>query len=177
MSRVTSRIIKIPSSLSVERKKALFEAIKLWIQDRSFRGLDRNNRNFKKYSEEYAEKKGVGVNDVDLTLTGEMLDSIELLGYGSDYLRIGYSVGTSVERKAEGNILGSYGRDPNPAKARDFLDISVRDLKAILADFKLTDSERFEDDLNRNLIEIRRNSNREDVDNVIRQFSSRRTSI
>ena len=156
--------------MSEERKVALFEAIKLWIQDRSFRGLDRNNRNFKKYSEEYAEKKGVGIGDVDLTLTGEMLDSIELLGTGPDYLRIGYEPGTQVERKAEGNILGSYGRDPDPAKARDFLDISVRDLKAIIDDFKLTDAEIFNDDLNRTMIEIRRNSKQEDIDYIIKTF-------
>ena len=66
MARVTERKIKIPSGLSEERKVALFEAIKLWIQDRSFRGLDRNNRNFKQYSEAYAEEKGVGVKDVNL---------------------------------------------------------------------------------------------------------------
>lgn len=150
--------IEIPKGLKKENREKLFELIKEWIQDRSFRGLDRNNRSFKRYTEEYAEKKGVGVGDVNLVLTGEMLDELKLLNSGTGWMRIGYEAGTDIAKKAEGNIIGSYGRDPDPSKARNFLGVSTRDLKMLVSSIEVSDEEIREEQLNEDLVRIYRNA-------------------
>jgi hypothetical protein len=47
------------------------------INDRTLNGEDINGSSFTPYSEDYAEKKGVGINDVDLFLDGDMLSSLD----------------------------------------------------------------------------------------------------
>lgn len=73
--------------------------VKLSITKRTQAGKDINNKSFKKYSKEYAKKKGsVRVN---LTDTGQMLNSI-------DWKKIPYGVrmyfnSTEQRNKAKGN--------------------------------------------------------------------------
>lgn len=51
-------------------------------------------------------------------------------------ITIGYTKGTKQERKAEGNIQGTYGKpSPISGKARPFLDILKKDLKDIVVDY------------------------------------------
>ena len=94
--------------------------------------MDKRNRKFKKYSDSYAKKKGVGEDDVDLVLSGELMDKLKVLKTKPGEITIGYEKGDDVNDKAEGNILGSYGRDPNPKKARDFLGLTRNDLMSIV---------------------------------------------
>ncbi len=47
------------------------------ILKRTDAGRDYRNRKFYPYSKKYAKKKGVGISDVDLKLTGTMLGAIE----------------------------------------------------------------------------------------------------
>jgi hypothetical protein len=124
--------ILIPKKLKPAQREVIADEVIDFIRDRSFAGLDKNNKKFKKYSDQYAKKKGVGVDDVDLVLEGEMLDELMLLSHKAGEITIGYEKGSPVNDKAEGNILGSYGRDPNPKKARDFLGISRKDLMDIV---------------------------------------------
>ncbi len=60
------------------RQKELFYNLAVdRIVQRTANGRDIDNRNFTPYSEEYAEKKGVSRNSVDLILTGDMLNAFE----------------------------------------------------------------------------------------------------
>lgn len=59
-----------------ERRAFADEAIERII-DRTQSGIDRNGRSFTRYSEEYAEQKGVSRGDVDMTLFGDMLLSVD----------------------------------------------------------------------------------------------------
>lgn len=60
----------------VERELFVNVAIERIIE-RTQSGIDINGRAFKKYSEDYAQKKGVDISDVDMTLLGDMLLSIK----------------------------------------------------------------------------------------------------
>lgn len=90
-------------------------------------------KNFVRYTKEYAAFKGVGRNEVDLTLDDEMLVSMEMVSQRSGQVRVGYDSGNPEQPKAEGNIKGSYGKPrANSKKARPFLGISKRQLEIIL---------------------------------------------
>lgn len=103
------------------------DAAKNEIIDRTQQGRDIDGRPFASYEPEYAEFKGVSTNDVDLTLFGDMLDSIDAQIRGS---RVFISVSPEEAAKAHGNITGSYGQDsPNPNKARDFFGLTERDAR------------------------------------------------
>jgi hypothetical protein len=82
---------------------------------------------FPQYTKEYAKFKGVSRGAVDLQLSHKMLNSLNQLKSAKydkkGMITVGYKRGTKQERKAEGNILGSYGDAPNPKKARPFLGI------------------------------------------------------
>jgi len=87
------------------------------------------------YTKEYAEIKGYS-SPVDLEDTGDMLDAITFfVNRKKGEVTIGYKQGTKQERKAEGNILGSYGSAPNPRKSRPFLDILKKDVDKICQDY------------------------------------------
>lgn len=69
---------------------------------------------------------------INLTLSGEMLDSLEILKAGNGKVEIGYSKDSDMNGRAEGNILGSYGGKPNKKRARNFLEISDKEIKKIV---------------------------------------------
>ena len=117
--------INVPSSLNATQRRELAIDIILYIQERSIEGRDKNEDKMPKYNEEYAELKGVGVNDVDLTDSGDLLSSITLLESTTGSITIGFPKGDiELNGKAEGNIKGTYGQSlPIPGKKRDFLGI------------------------------------------------------
>jgi hypothetical protein len=62
-----------------------------------------------------------------------MLAAISLLKDRRDRLEIGFKKSDPDENaRAEGNILGSYGGEPNEKRARDFLGISEVELRKII---------------------------------------------
>jgi hypothetical protein len=124
--------IQLPRKLKPAQREVIAEEVIDFIRDRSFAGLDKNNRKFKKYSDKYAERKGVPIDEVDLVLTGELMEKLQVLKITPSEITIGYEKGDSVNAKAEGNITGSYGREPNRKKARDFLGITRKDLMSIV---------------------------------------------
>lgn len=70
---------------------------------------------------------------VNLTLSGEMLDSLEILQAKRGKIVIGYQKDSEMNGRAEGNILGTYGTNtPNPSKARNFMELSDNELSKIL---------------------------------------------
>lgn len=130
-------IVEIPKNLKPSQRLELADLVIEHIVDRTERGLDKNGRGFPKYSKEYInsldfKNAGKSKGKVDLKLSGDMLAAIELLKHKPGELVIGFEKGTPENDKAEGNILGSYGRDPNPSKARDFLGIQGKKLRELI---------------------------------------------
>ncbi len=133
--------IEIPEGFSPAERQEIGEAIIQFIKDRCDAGFGvrPHGRGFRtyafpEYTEEYAKKKGS--RRVDLVLNDEMLNAMEILSTSRDSITIGYEAGTEENAKAEGNQIGSYGRAPNPAKARRFLGLTREEKEAILAGFK-----------------------------------------
>jgi hypothetical protein len=136
-------LIPIPPGFTPDEREKIARDIINFIRDRTAtdqKGYDPDTkRNYSlrsvPYSDKYADKKGVGTKDVDLLLSGDMLDAIEELRITPTSITIGI---TDKEQaaKAEGNQIGSYGGSPNPDKARPFLGIAPKDLKEILSKYE-----------------------------------------
>jgi phage gpG-like protein len=82
------------------------ELAKERIIERSQSGVDLNNEKFKRYSEDYADFKGVSRSDVDMTLFGDMLLSVN-----GDATRNGVRISISGDEasKAFGHMTGFRG--------------------------------------------------------------------
>lgn len=137
--------IPIPKSLKPSQREMLAEEIIDFIVERSAAGRDKNNRKFKKYSAKYAELKGVDQDQVDLVLSGDMMEELKVLSHKAGEVVIGYDKDSDINGKVEGNVTGSYGQDsPNPKRARDFLGISNSDLNSLLEDGAYEESEYYD---------------------------------
>lgn len=150
---VTNRKINISRKYSDQEREAIAFEIISYIQKRTKAGKGKDNQKWKppadKYSKEYensldfrnaGKRKG---QKVDLTATGDMLDSIDLLSSAPGQLTIGIKESDPDHSKAEGNIKGSYGkRTGSKAKARDFLALSQSEVEKILRKFPLKDEEK-----------------------------------
>ena len=107
------------------------------IIERSQKGRDKDGKKFPKYSKSYessfdfklaGKKKGQTPN---LTLSGEMLNALEVLSHRSGEITIGIPKDDEFNNaKAEGNIKGTYGGKPT-GKVRDFMGIKDSDLDKI----------------------------------------------
>jgi hypothetical protein len=126
--------VKIPKELGPEERQLIAQDIIDFIIERSSRGLDKNNKKFKKYTKQYADIKGVGTGEVDLVLSGDMMDELDLISHRSGEILIGYDRDSDINGKVEGNVKGTYGSD-EPKKPRDFLGISEKDLEKILSEY------------------------------------------
>lgn len=134
--------VRIPDEFDFETRAAIGSDIVELIQRRTAQGKDKNNKNFPGYSEDYTESfdfklAGKSKGDVNLSLSGEMMNALTLLENTTGSLTIGIPTGDTFNNdKAEGNIKGSYGGSPNPKKARDFMGISQSDLDTILQKYQ-----------------------------------------
>ncbi len=137
--------IEIPKGFDPSTRREIAEDIAEFIRDRTESGYGfKNGRKFKfpAYSKEYVKSldfkiAGKTKANVDLTLSGDMLASLDLLDHGDGYVVIGFEKGSDENAKADGNIRGTYGRpSPDEKKARPFLGLSNRDLDKILSRHK-----------------------------------------
>lgn len=129
--------LKISKRYSEDERAAIAAEVLDYIVERTEKGKDKDGDRFPKYTKQYSELKGQG--NVDLRLSGEMLESIALLANEKGKIRLGYDSGSSVAGKVEGNCIGSYGNNPNPAKARNFLGIEQAAFEKILKNYPLDD--------------------------------------
>lgn len=93
-------------------------------------------RKFPKLTKDYEQKKKSegGSGNPDLELSGEMLDSLDVRVKGK---KLQIVIDEEQFGKAEGNNIGSYGRDPNQKKARKFYpEDGERYTEAVLGDVK-----------------------------------------
>lgn len=129
--------IDIPKGYDSEERRSIGVDIIDRIIDRTKSGKDKNGEDFTGYTPEYKKSfdfklAGKG-STVNLTLSGEMLNSLEVLETSDGSITIGYRPNDKFNNdKAEGNILGSYGGKPNPGKARDFLGATSIEVDTIL---------------------------------------------
>lgn len=130
LSKVTDK--KISNKIT----EVIAEDIIDFIIERTKSGKGKDGERFPGYSAEYKkslEFKIAGkTNKVDLTLSGEMLDSIEIIEAKNGKIKFGYSSSNPMAGRAEGNMIGSYGGKPNPGKERRFLEISQKELSRIV---------------------------------------------
>lgn len=130
--------MEIPKELTPTQRLELGDLIIEHIVERTQKGLDKNGEKFPAYSKEYIrsldfKNAGKSRNRVDLQLSGDMLAALQVLATSAGKITVGYERGTDENARAEGNILGSYGGDPDPKKARDFLGIDRKKLKEFIA--------------------------------------------
>jgi hypothetical protein len=125
---------------SVEEREAIAVEIIDKIRDRTKDGKDKRGNAFAPYSKEYKNSQNFSIagkdSKVNLTLSGDMLDSMEIISNSAGKVVIGYGPDNNEQGKAEGNILGTYGQDHKVAPKRDFLGISARELKEITDKYK-----------------------------------------
>lgn len=141
-NKETKLKLRVPEYFNAEQRADVAERVMEFIIDRSKKGYNVRGVDWAgkagQYTEAYAKRKGVSEGGpVDLSLSHDMLDGMRYFSSLSPrgQITIGYQKGTQLERKAEGNILGTYGQpDPIPGKARPFLDILQRDLKKIISE-------------------------------------------
>lgn len=119
-----SRIIQIPERLSGRQRREVGQAVVDFIKRRTQSGLDVNNRLFASYSPNY-DKTGT----VNLTVSEQMLNSLELLSHGKGFIRIGFG-NTTANNKA-GYIQAPRGQKSGSA-VREFVGISQGDLNRII---------------------------------------------
>lgn len=139
--------IDVPESYDSDTRRSIGIDIIDRIIERTKSGKNKENKDFSgeagKYTDGYKKSfdfklAGKGSN-VNLTLSGEMLNSMEVLETSRGSITIGYRENDPNNAKAEGNILGSYGRDPNPSKARDFLGITDGEMDQILKKYPISE--------------------------------------
>jgi hypothetical protein len=144
---------KISGKYSEEERVAIGIEMIDAIIDRTKSGKDKNNRDFKgaagKYSTGYKNSFDFKLGGksksgpVNLTLSGEMLDALTVLGTSKGEITIGIPADDDFNnKKAEGNITGSYGRPKgDSSKARDFMGMSKAQLKEITTKYPTTKNE------------------------------------
>ncbi|MGB0257746.1 MAG: hypothetical protein ACPGES_03745 [Coraliomargarita sp.] len=96
------------------------------IEQRTQSGRGANGRKFKQYSKEYAEEKGVPRSAVDLTLSGDMLGLIDVVGETRDKIEFGWDDETE-NAKAFNHIKG------DTVPKRDFFDLTKKELTSLRA--------------------------------------------
>jgi hypothetical protein len=127
--------IAIPDDLKPDERIEFAEGVIEHIRERTKQGTGVRKRgrgyqlyDFPEYSDEYLkalDRVGARKSNVDLYLSGEMLESIELLRHKRGEITIGFARGSDLNGKAEGNQTGSYGKSrPDPKRARRFLGLT-----------------------------------------------------
>jgi hypothetical protein len=140
--------IPIPEHFDAAQRAEIGKEIVEFIRQRTESGVGVKERGgkfvnykFPGYSKTYIESldfkiAGKSKNKVDLTLSGDMLIAMDVLGHEPGSILIGYEAGSEENDRADGNATGSYGGDPNPRKARSFLGVTDAELKLVLGKFE-----------------------------------------
>lgn len=141
----TKLTLKLPKWVDDDVKADIANDVIEFIRKRTLNGRNVFNNKWSgkagKYTEEYAKSKGVSKSGpVDLKLEDKMLNAMRYFKGQSkgNEITIGYTKNSKNERKAEGNILGTYGKPPGvvKGKARPFLDILKKDLANVVEAYK-----------------------------------------
>lgn len=131
--------ISIPIEFNQEIRDNLAEDILDFILRRTERGLDKNNKPFKRYSDSYAESldfkiAGKSKNHVDLQLSGDMLTELQILNTSiPGFITIGFPQGSEENDRAAWQRNNTRSYFPK----RDFLGIEQSDLNKLISKYRI----------------------------------------
>jgi hypothetical protein len=127
--------IELPEDFDLAKSEREEVAVRIleYIKERTLDGVGiKNGRrfNFPKYSDAYIKsaafkEAGKSASEVNLKLSGEMLEEMRILSLRGNQILIGFENGTFSNEKADGN-----------SKKRPFLGINKSELQEILREFK-----------------------------------------
>ena len=129
--------ILLPKDYDDDDAQTVAEEILNFIVERTKKGYGSDGEKFPGYSPLYkasdAFKLGGKSSKVDLTLSGEMLDSLEVLEAKRGKIVFGFAKDSDMNGRADGNCRGSYGTSKDdPSKARNFMELSGKELAKII---------------------------------------------
>lgn len=137
--------IELPDNLKPNQRQAIAQEVIDFIVERTQKGQDVKEKEWEgkrgEYTKGYADSldfkiAGKSKTKVDMTLSSEMLNDLEIIKQGKGKIVVGYSRGNASRGKAEGNILGTYGNStPRRGKSRPFLGISGKKLVEIVTPY------------------------------------------
>lgn len=143
--------IELPEKLKPNQRQAIAQEVIDFIVQRTQKGQDVKGEKWSgsrgTYSKSYEKSldfkiAGKSKSKVNLTLSSEMLNDLEIIKQGKGKIVIGYGRGNASRGKAEGNILGTYGNaTPRRGKSRPFLGISKNDLAEIVDPYLVGENE------------------------------------
>ena len=128
---ITSFTLDVSTLLGAQDRELLGQLIIERLVDRTQSGRNIDGRSFARYSREYVEwLRRIGADTGrDLTLTGEMLNSISVLRHSQGSITIGLEPGSFAARKAGWNQGG------NPSiPSRPFMGITDSEAASLEAD-------------------------------------------
>jgi hypothetical protein len=136
---------EIPKGYGPAERDAIALEILDYILERTADGRGKGGKAFPGYSESYKNSLDYKIagkdGKVNLRLSGEMLDSLDIIESKVGKIVIGLpKEDEELNAKAEGNILGSYGGKPNKSRARNFIGLSKEELDGILDKFPLNNT-------------------------------------
>lgn len=123
--------LKIPRELNHSQREAVADKAIDWIISRTNRGIDKNGDRFTPYSKSYAGSKNFSIAGktkglVNLRLTGELHNGLQLLGHSAGRIVIGYKDGSGANDKAQWAAASDNG------PVREFLGLSQDRLDRIV---------------------------------------------
>lgn len=139
--------ISLSDKYTADQREAIAAEVISHIRRRSLRGIGADGSKFPSYSKEYIKSvdfkaAGKSKGSINLTLSGDMLASMDLVKSQKGEIVIGYSEDDPQIGKVEGNQIGSYGKPRgDSSKARRFLGIDKDSLQKILSKYPVSDRE------------------------------------
>jgi len=131
--------IPLPKTANIDREAIADAIIETIVERTQQKSINKDGRKFPGYSKAYRESLDFELagktEKVNLTMTGDMLAALEPLAIKSNKLTIGFDPESEENDKAEGNITGSYGGDPQPKRARNFMGLPAKALAKIIAEY------------------------------------------
>lgn len=142
--------IELPEGYSQDERQAIAQDLIDYVVERSQSGKGKGGKEFAPYSDAYVNSldfkiAGKSKNDVNMTLSGDMLADIKLLDMKRTKLVVGFENGTESNAKADGNIRGTYGQPKSIGPKRDFLGVTQKEVNKILENYPLNDRSRTRD--------------------------------
>ena len=125
-----SKLVIIPTRYNSKTRELIGNDIVRFIKNRTGDGLDVNRSFFSAYSKHY-EKTGT----VDLQVSRDMLNHLEVLSHGRGFIKIGFSSSFANDKAAW--IQQPTGRKAGKQPVREFVGISQTDLNGILEKYRL----------------------------------------
>jgi len=143
--------IEISTRYTEEERTAIAIDLVRYVRDRTLNGKGPGDKAWSgkagSYSKAYADSLNFKIGrkskgKVNLKLSGDMLEELSVLDQRRGKVKIGFEDGSDSAGKAEGNIRGTYGQaSPISGRARPFLDLTAKEIAAILKKYPLKDKE------------------------------------